>query len=179
MNMKLSDDFAVKLAMWIAVVAMIGALAFMLVIPKPSTKGFEAKRLRSEKQILVDISSARANLTTSTAKVVSRTWTGGLQEVGPGALQSMNALATKHKVKLSGFRPERTSQSAGVDLVPFSVTAEGSFLDVVAFVKAIEDPANKLAVDTVQVASSEANSDQATATVGITAYHVAEVAKHA
>jgi hypothetical protein len=176
---RMKEDTGAKIAIGIAMLALAVALIFMFVIPKPTTRGMQAKQNRTASDILKDVSKAHEGLDASQKLVTGRTWTKGIQQVGPGALQEMNALALKHQVKLSGFRPERTSQYAGLDLVPFSVTAEGSYLDVLGFVKAIEDPSNKLAVNLVQIASSEANGDQVTATVGLTAYHVTEVQKHA
>jgi hypothetical protein len=176
--MKLKDDAAVKLAMGLALLAMAVALIFLIFIPKPTTKGLASKQFNAENAVLKEISEAHKSYLASEKEVQTQTWKGGLEQVGPGALQAINALAAKHKVKLSGFRPERTTQYAGLDLVPFSVTAEGSYLDVLGLVKAIEDPANKLAVDLVQVSSSEANGDQVTATIGLTAYHVMEAPKH-
>lgn len=178
MKQNISTEMGLKIATWLGILGIIVGAAFLLFLPKPSTASIVAMQKQQEAQIQGRAEDAQDDFDIAKEKVVGLTWKGGAEQVGPGALQSMNALATKYRVKLSGFRPSRTAQASGLDLLPFSVTATGSYPDLLNFVKAIENPDNKLAVDSLQIASSEANSDQVIATVGITAYRVPE-AKHA
>ncbi|MEA2553347.1 MAG: hypothetical protein QOJ65_1523 [Fimbriimonadaceae bacterium] len=179
MGFRSKDEVGTAAATLVGIVVLIGAIAFMVLAPKPTTKGLVAAQRREESTILKDISKAHATLAASQTDVQSQTWKGAAQDVGAGALKQMNALALAHKVKLSGFRPQRSSTTAGLELIPYSMTAEGSFTDVLRFVKAIENPDTKLTVNLVQIGSSEANTDQVTASIGITAYRAVEEAKHA
>jgi hypothetical protein len=178
MKKDLSAEMGAKIAAWIGAIGMILGAAFILFFPKPSTKALFDTQERQEQQIQRDADKAQEDFKAAQAKVAALSWSGGAEQVGPGALQAMNALAAKFKVTLSGFRPARTSQASGLDLLPYSVTATGAYPDVVNFVQAIENPDNRLAVDSIQIASSEANGDQVIATIGITAYRVSQERKH-
>ena len=171
-NLKAKDEAATNAAFLIALLIILGSLAFSFLVPKPDAKSVIATRKEQQKKIFDEVDDSRKAFTASQARVVTETWTGSAAKIGPGALTAMNALATQHKVKLSGFRPERVSQAAGLELDPYTVTAEGSYPDVVNFTKAIEDPNTKLCVDSVQIASADANGDSVAANIGITAYRV-------
>ena len=178
MKANLSAEMGARIALWIGILGIAAGVCFIALIPKPSTALVYAKQKAQEQKILAQSAKAQKDYDNLHKTLVTRTWSGGAQNVGPGALQAMNALATKYRVKLSGFRPERTTQASSLNLLPYSVTATGGYTDVLGFVKAIENPDNKLAVDSIQIASSEANTDQVIATIGITAYQVSDEAKH-
>jgi Tfp pilus assembly protein PilO len=175
----ISGEMGVKIATWLGIIGMLAGIALILLFPKPSQASVRATQRSQETKIKIGAEQANKDLATAKTQVDAHIWSGGAEAVGPGTLQVMNSLATKYKVKLSGFRPERTTNASGLDMLPYSVTATGAYLDVLNFAKAIENPDNKLAVDSLQVASSEANSDQVIATIGITAYRVREETKHA
>lgn len=179
MKQNISTEMGVKIATWLGVLGIIAGIALLFLLPKPNAHEAFVRQKEQERNIQASADKSQKEFEAAKVTVVAQTWNGGAETVGPGALAVMNTLATKNRVQLSGFRPERTSQASGLDLLPYSVTATGAYLDVLNFVKAIENPQNKLAVDSLQIASSEANSDQVIATVGLTAYRVTEVAKHA
>lgn len=171
-NWKAKDEAATNATFVIAFLIILGSLAFEFMMPRPDASKVAATRNAEQKKIFDQVDASRKDYAASRAKVVTATWTGTAEKIGPGALTAMNALAAQHKVKLSGFRPERVSQAAGLELDPYTVTAEGSYPDVVNFTKAIEDPNTKLCVDSFQISSSDANGDAVAANIGITAYRV-------
>lgn len=172
-NLKAKDEMATNAAFLIAFLVILGSLAFAFLAPKPDVKAVITKRNADEKKIFDEVDQNRKAFNASQAKVLASTWTGSATKIGPGALTAMNALAAQHKVKLSGFRPERVTQASGLELDPYTVTAEGSYPDVINFIKAIENPDTKLCVDSILAASSDANGDAVAANIGITAYRVA------
>ncbi len=171
-NFRAKDEVATNAAFLIALLIILGSLAFAFAVPRPDAKKVTAERNAEQKKIFSQVDDSRKEFVASHAKVVTATWTGTAEKIGPGALTAMNTLAAKYKVKLSGFRPERVSQASGLELDPYTVTAEGSFPSVVNFTKAIEDPNTKLCVDSIQISSSDANGDSVAANIGITAYRV-------
>ena len=179
MKNNITAETGTRIAMWLGILGMIAGVAILFLFPKPTVQSVLTAKKHRETDIKIKAEQASKDFATAKTKVDAQTWTGNAEEVGPGSLAAMNTLATKYKVKLSGFRPERTSQAGGLDLLPYSVTATGGFMDVLNFAKAIENPTNKLAVDSLQIASSEASSDQVIANIGLTAYRVSEETKHA
>lgn len=174
MAIGIKGEKGLSLAIAGAIMVILGALAAIFLFPKPSAHGITAKQAMTQQQAIKQADSLSRDLREVEASLASRTWKGGPQQVGPAALNSMSALAKSNQVKLSGFRPQRSNSVAGLELLPFAVTAEGRYLDVLRFVQAIEKSDSKVAVDRLQFASAEANSDQVTAVVGITAFRVTE-----
>lgn len=103
-------------------------------------------------------------------KIANALWNVSLQELGPTALGQVNEAAVKRKVKVSSFRPQKINNVKGVTLVPYVMTVEGSYPDVVGLVRDLGNENSKLAVNLVQLASADANSDKVSATVGLVAY---------
>jgi hypothetical protein len=50
------------------------------------------------------------------------------------------------------------------------VALEGSYLDIVAFMRSLEKPESKLAVEMIQLNSSDGISDRTNLTLGVVAY---------
>lgn len=171
-NLRAKDEVATNAAFLIALLIILGSLTFIFAVPQPDAKKVTVARNAEQKKIFNQADSSRKEFAASQARVVTATWTGTAEKIGPGALTAMTALAAKYKVKLSGFRPERVSQASGLELAPYTVTAEGSYPAVVDFTKAIEDPNTRLCVDSIQISSSDANGDSVAANIGITAYRV-------
>ncbi len=99
-----------------------------------------------------------------------RIWTGPLERIGPVSLDRIDKLASKRRLKMIALRPQRTDEIADFVMVPLTVTVEGSFPDVMGFVRDIQAPANKLSVAQIQLASADGASDAVTLTVGLNAF---------
>jgi hypothetical protein len=165
-------EIGLNIAIGAAVLVIAGALLFMFLVPKPTLSGIAERERTSERTILKEAGEAKTDLAASDAKLTQWTWKGDPQEVGPAALNALSLTAKQNRVKLSGFRPQRSAMVEGLELMPFAVTAEGAYPDVLRFVQGIERSESKLIVDRLQIASAEANSNLATAVVGVTAYRM-------
>jgi len=158
----------------------IGALAIIaaydLLTPKPepavpTTKlGADAGRLTTENLI------AKKKLSESEAEVKRLTWSTNADQIGSSALNTVTTLSQSKGLKLLAFRPQRTAEDGGLTRLPYMISLEGPYLGVIGFLRMLETPSNKLAVNLVQVASADPSSDRVSATVGVVAFRPSKVA---
>lgn len=149
---------------------LAATLAVLLFVPKPTTRGLDAVQRREENLILTEISALREDLEREQEVHGKRLWRRPVQEIGPASMAAITAAAKGHSVKLAGFRPQRTTDAGSIEMLRYLVSAEGTFPNVLGFVRALETPDSKLAVELVQMASTDGSSNMITATVGIAAY---------
>lgn len=159
-----------NLVMLASVVVLAGTLVFMLVAPKPTTKGLAKERRDKEFKVKLDTEKARQRLAETKDELKGRVWTGPLEQIGPASLERIDKLAAKRRLKMIALRPQRTDEIADFVVVPLTVTVEGSFPDVMAFVREVQAPTNKLSVAQIQLASADGASDAVTLTLGLNAF---------
>lgn len=110
------------------------------------------------------------------AEVVKKgQWKEGSATIGAAVLNSLSKAADGCHVQLGGFRSDKPASSALVQEVPFIAVVDGAFPDVMAFVQRVEAPSSKLALNLLQVTSSDTKAGSVTATLGIVAFLPSEV----
>ena len=154
----------------IALVCLAALAVFDLVVPKPVAPSKHAQTV--QKQLLmrtIEIHQQDANA--ARTEVARYIWQAKkTDEIGAKSLSAITALATKHKVSLLGFRPQKASVQDSLTQLPYLIILEGDFPGVTAFLNDLENIQTKLAINMVQVSSSEANSDRVNANIGVIAY---------
>lgn len=162
-----------KIASTIAILAMLvlaGTLAVMLIVPKPKAAASQRVFDKNKLDIQIDTKKAEEAAAASKAAIDPLLWTGSPAEIAPRALSTVTALSATHKLKLVAFRPQRSNDADTVTVLPFSIALEGSFPDVAQMVTDLETPDTKLAVNQIQIASADGDTDKITATIGVVAY---------
>lgn len=173
-NFKNPAEVGPSAVMLAAVVILAGSLAVMLLVPKPTTEGLVKGKERTRKQLQEQAEAAQASGQAARAATVGRLWQGDADTVSAAILAQLTQEATVRKLKLSAFRPQRTQTLPELTELPFSVQVSGSYPAVHAFAATLERPTSKLALRSIQLASSDAASDAVTATLGISAYVAGE-----
>ncbi len=149
---------------------MVVTLLAYLLLPKASSKGLVSKKQKAVFQIELANQKSKESLAAATTQIVAQTWTGSAQQIGPIALTKIGALAQAHHLKLNGFRPQRADNAGDLTLQPFLINIAGTFPDLIGFTKEIEAKGSRLAINMIQVASADSNTDAITASVGVMAY---------
>jgi Tfp pilus assembly protein PilO len=162
-------------ALVLSILILLAALG-MALWPLPST----AAQIQDLKKKTVAAMAAGKKANDSVAAqqqiAISQTWLGTGNEIGPTAYQNLNKIASGLNVKIESFRSGRLIDAGDVSQIPYVLIADGSFVSVVQFVHQIETTPTKLAVETLQIGSSDESSDQVTATIGLEAYVINPVA---
>jgi len=114
----------------------------------------------------------------SDQEVKKSQWREGAATIGSAVLNSLAKLADSSHVQLGAFRTDKVVQASLVQKVPFIAVVEGAFTDVMGFVAKVERPDSKLAVNLLQIASSDSKGGNVTATLGIVAFLPSDVKSH-
>jgi len=97
-------------------------------------------------------------------------WKEGSATIGSAVLSAVAKVADSCHVQLSGFRSDKLVGSSLVQEVPFVGVVTGTFPDVMSFVGKVESPASKLALNMLQVTTTDSKAGTITATLGIVAF---------
>ena len=172
MKVRVNDNTenVITAIMIVSALVLVATLASLFIFKAPTSaaakKDHNTKVMRTEQDTLI----AQKDADKAEAENKPHLWNMSLQNVGPAALAKITALAKTHQVKLSSFRPQRTIDVDGLTQVPFLMTIDGSYPNVVGFVRDIESSDTKLAVSQAQMTSSDGGSDKVSASIGIVAY---------
>lgn len=171
-NFKAKDELGTTVAAMLGIVGLVGVLAYMLLVPPPSQEIDTRAQQKEQQEIVKSVDEAKAKLAVANAVITKQTWAAPVPEVESTTLSRLSSLARANGVKLTGLRPQRQTMAGELEAIPFVLSAEGSFPTVLAFVKAVENPENRLAVNLLQLTSAEGDSDKVTATVGLMAFRM-------
>ena len=166
------DDSIASSISIIAVLMLAGTLAWMLLVPDPTEAGIARGRTRTERQLQSEIDSAKATNDQTQQLIAPLVWVGNQETVGPEALGTVMQFAKARNLKLVAFRPQRPIPQGDVTVVPYGISIQGTFLNAMQFVKDLETPSSKLAVEQVQISASDATSDNVNGTINAVAYLV-------
>lgn len=169
-NFRDKENLPATIVSIIAIASMVGMLIFYLVVPLPTTKGLAAKQRRKEIEVLDQTKTAETRIEAAEDMENRLTWTGGQDEIAPTALATINRLVAKHKLRLVAFRPQRNDSRSTLNQVPFLLTVEGPFPQIVALVEDLYSPTSKVAVSLTQISNSDASSDKSTGNIGLVAF---------
>lgn len=164
-----------KIAVWntllvLSMATMVLAVLYDRFVPYPRFATTGRAIADQENRIRQQSNALYEDFRESTDYLESRLWTGDEKLVGPRAMSIATRLSEKHQIKLSAFRPQKSIQEGTLVRLPFVVSLEGSYPQVVAWVRDIESPSNKLVVNVVQIASTDGASSAVNAVVNVWAF---------
>lgn len=160
-----------------AIVAMALVLMVPFVLPKPSMNKLTQTRRNEETKLRNEVDKVRDDVSAFKARNAKRLWILPSDQVGAAAMAKVTQIANEKGLKVLAFRPQRTADDSGVTRLPYQVAIDGSFVQVLDFIRAVETPTLKLPVVSVQLASADGATDRVTATIGIVAYREQETTK--
>ena len=162
-------------------VVILGSLAVfflaggsMVLLPKPAGPNPKAQRV-AVKRIRAITSSMKKQIDSERKDLSAKTWEGTPEQVGPVVLKQVNSYLESRHLKLVGFHAEKAMEMPNITLIPFVMSVDGAFTNVMAFMKSIEKPETKLVVNLFQVSNSNQSDDKVTASIGLTAYQLPQI----
>ncbi len=166
---------AKALALWNAVLwtsAAVVALSFIsqFALPAPKPDVAAAKRIAQEQQARKDIAEMQAKLAGTRTSLETLAWKTNADRIESESMSRVSGIARASKVKMNAFRPQKSAEQAGMERIPFIISLEGPYPNVLEFVRRLETSDNKLAVNLLQLTSAEADSDAVSATIGVFAF---------
>jgi Tfp pilus assembly protein PilO len=170
----LRPDLVWNLSLALALVFFTGSLAFAL-MPQPDPNRVNATFQKTLKVNEAKLQMARTKAAKLQADNISQLWMGDAEAIGARSLDNVSKIAKARGVKLNAFRPQRPVQSAELEHIPFLTIVEGSYPAVVSFLKTLEQPSLKLAVNSVQVTATDGTSDSVSASIVLIAFRDSSV----
>lgn len=155
----------------LSLLILLGALIYMVAIPKPSVAGIVKGREKSKRRVQDDIKKTYAQLETTEKIVRPRLWKEEGEAITPLILAQLTQQATAQKLRISAFRPQRLQVLDGVTEVPYSVYVNGSYTAVLALLKGLDAPKSKVILRSTQISSSDPKTSTVTAVIGVSVYH--------
>lgn len=151
-------------------VAMIGIAVYMEKAPKPVVNAHSHEV--NDAKTAINLRNTTETLAKNQKVVAQHAYSATEQEIEPELLRSLGETALKHKVKLSAFRPQRSVDNSGLTILPYQLSIEGTYLNVLAFANDLEVQADKIALTQILLSSADGNTDKVNATVGVAAYNL-------
>jgi Tfp pilus assembly protein PilO len=171
MDFRNKEELPTNLVMLVSMLALVGVLLFVLLVPKPTVAGMRSQRQNREFEIKREHQTVERQLVEVRGHVATYVWDLPLQQVSPAALANVTTSVQARNLRLIAFRPQRVAESTGgLSQIPFMITVEGTFPNVAQFVDDLESPANRLAVNLVQISASDGATDQVSASIGVLAF---------
>lgn len=170
LNFKNRDEALPSGLIVVSLLILLGSLLYMLIVPKPTTAGLVTGRERSRKQLEDEIVKAKTRDLEARKAFAPRLWAGNTETITASVLAELTTKANKGKLQMGAFRPQKQQMLEGLTELPFSLQVAGPFPAVRAFIATLDVPNSRLALRSVQFASSDAATSAVTATLGISAY---------
>lgn len=154
----------------VGIVLLAGTLAYTVVVPSPDPKAAvepvmrDITKYKHEKQHAEEVKSKYAASTTN------RLWVESDEKIAPKALKMLTALADKHALKVSSFRPQKGINAGALTILPFFVQLDGAFPAVADYIRDFEKDQQTLILSNVQIASSDQNTHSVTASLEVSVY---------
>jgi Tfp pilus assembly protein PilO len=99
-----------------------------------------------------------------------RLWEGDPDRIAALVLATLTQNATQHQIKINAFRPQRVQAHGEMNAMPFTLQAIGTAGNVRDFVATLDAPSSKLALQSLQLAATDASSSTVNASMSFTAY---------
>ncbi len=132
--------------------------------PKLSPIYIEAGKVETAKK------RAEEDIDKDKALMSKHLWTSKPADVTPVALAKISEIVASTKLNLISFRPQKGVESAALLQLQYNLAVDGPYTNVATLLDRIEKSDAKLAVNSVQYAAAEGESDKVTATIGLVAF---------
>ena len=156
----------------LACVLLAGSVAG-LVLKKPDAKAAVAKEKRDAVSELLKAETAKSETDAAQRTVDAQMWAGDPAAITGDIVNLTATLAKRRGVQWVRLQPPSKATSGGpLEEYTYLLVVQGAFPKVAALERDLEVPANRLAVNSFQVASSGSDTNDVSASIGIVAHRV-------
>jgi len=123
---------------------------------------------------MTEIRKADKEATESVKALQAKTTEMDNEVLAAATLSQVTKLAQGKGLLLRSFRTDRATDVAGISESPFIAVLEGPFPSVLNFTRSLEGADSKLAVEMMQLSSSDSKPGNVTATLGLVGFQFKE-----
>ncbi|MBC8137848.1 MAG: type 4a pilus biogenesis protein PilO [Fibrella sp.] len=171
-NFKRQDDILPSSLIVAAILMLFATLLYMVLVPVPSTAGLAKGRDLSRRKLTQEIEAARERADELEKTNRAYLWNETAESVTASVLGDVTAQARRKSLKMTAFRPQRPQTLETLTELPFSVQLSGPYPAVRDVVSSLNTPQSRIALRSLQMASSDGGSSAVTATIAFSAYTV-------
>lgn len=154
----------------VGILLIVGSAIFPFLFPKLNPDTFNRTFRKDQINLSNRKDKAEEDKETFEALISQYRWEEKEDIIAPAALALISKSVDSSKLKLVGFRPQKSTEVNDLIQVPMQFTVDGSFAGVANLVESLNVNKTKLAVQQVQYAAQEGETDQVSATVSILAF---------
>jgi Tfp pilus assembly protein PilO len=169
-SIQMTPKLSATVAMVFALVLLLGVAIWSFAVPAPTPVEVDAKFAAQKSQQRANLVHADERLEELEASNAALLATGEAEQIGSSLLALVTQKTDALGLKLQAFRPQRLEEVRGMQMLPYTLSVEGSYLQALRLLKELETGGQKLSVQLVQVASSDDQSDSVAATFGIAVF---------
>ena len=170
-NFKDPKDQVPSLLAIVGIVLLCGSIVGLFMNKKLPTNELSRKNNETRLEYAAIKEKAVADIYSADLLIDKELWTGKVAEITPTALAKVGRLVTDSKLNLISFRPQKPLEGTALLQIQYNLSVDGSYTSVATLVEKIEKSDAKLAVNSIQYAASENDSDKVTAMIGLVAFH--------
>lgn len=163
-----SNDSKPWLALLVLGMALLaGTVIYHVRTPLPEPKMTLQEEQRRRDKAVRDLADAEKARDKAEQQVSNMMWMGTPEQIGIQALAEATQAALTAKVQLVAFRPQRTQIENGFMKIPFAISLEGEYPQIVKFVETLESTKQKFVLNVVQITGGDRDAKLSRATVNI------------
>ncbi|MBS1702457.1 MAG: type 4a pilus biogenesis protein PilO [Armatimonadetes bacterium] len=152
------------------IVMIVGSVVALFIHKYPNIKDAGQKSKDELNKLNARSTEAKKNKADYKTMIDKFRWNDKEDVVSPTALTLVSQGAEANHLKLVSFRPQKSIESDALVQLPVQFTVDGSFANVAQMLSTFQNSKAKLAVQQVQMAAQEGESDLVTATVSLYAF---------
>lgn len=169
-NFQNRQDMGASGVILCSILIMLITLIYELTVKVPSSVSLANGRIQSKKKLQHEIAFTKTEAKALELKVKGKLWTGNADRITAAILSKTTLMAKQYSLGLTAFRPQKPQTLEGVMELPYSIIVTGTFPSVQKAARQLEDSGNRLALRSIQFASSDAASSSVSATLNISAF---------
>lgn len=159
----------------VVMVLMVAVIGAELIVPKPSLNKISQDNIKKQRDLRFSNNETEMKINSINADINKLVYQGNVETVTPKILAQVNQIASANKVDVKSFRPQKPLEFESLQRLPFTVLTSGKFSQVVSFVRQIDEQSTLFSVTLLQVSASDGETDNVTATIGMSAFIKSEV----
>lgn len=164
------EEVAPSVLVILSILVLAGTLAYMLLVPKPSTAASARAWTSSRRRMVDDIADTRKQTRLARAAVRPRLWRGDPESVTATILAQLTTQTGHRALKLTAFRPDRPKAFEEMTELRFDVQVTGPYAGVHSLMDALDSRGSKVALRSVQITLSQVAGNTVAATLGLSAF---------
>jgi len=169
-NFKDSKDQTPSALAVLGLLLIVGSVIALFLHRSVSINAIKKKATMDEAALTSRSDQAIMNLAQFEKTLADYQWKEKEDLVAPAALALISQSAEANKLKLVSFRPQKSVENDALVQLPMLFTVDGSFASVANMLDGLRKDSSRLAVQQVQFAAQEGETDQVSANVTLYAF---------